>query len=233
MATLALPLAAWSLSAASHPTLSTMWTATVNEVQVGVVHESEHFVSDNEMSATNPSAKWTNYTDGSCQRLIYQTHYTDASRYLLGCDAVQCCVEQGDGPLEYQIPTVHPPTLAPVTSLGNSSIKLFNGDVVVAEGYSWKFVFEGWTAYVKPRPGKEFATLHRWEVRATGQTFTNDYVNYTVVPKSERAAFLRTFRIPKVCEGNIVTCNDAHKQGQLTHKSLAFLRAGRKPARQH
>eukprot|EP00666_Eupelagonemidae_sp_cell4sb_P010000 gene10000-14121_t len=45
MAALA-PLAALSLSAAAHPTLPTMWKATVKEAQVGEVHESESFVDD-------------------------------------------------------------------------------------------------------------------------------------------------------------------------------------------
>merc|ERR1712216_388414 len=97
-----------------HPTLPTMWRATVKEAQVGVVHESENFASGHDMSESNPNAKWTNYTDGSCQRLIYQTNNYDTARYLLGCDALDCCTEDGDGPIEYQIPNVHPVLLAPV-----------------------------------------------------------------------------------------------------------------------
>eukprot|EP00666_Eupelagonemidae_sp_cell4sb_P005114 gene5114-4861_t len=45
MAALAV-LAALSLSAAPHPTLQTMWKATVKEEQVGEVYESETFVDD-------------------------------------------------------------------------------------------------------------------------------------------------------------------------------------------
>merc|ERR1719197_1449527 len=102
-------------SGASHPTLPTMWTATVNEDEVGTVHESEHFVA--KPDETNVSAKWTNYTDGSCQRLIREGYQYDKMRYLLGCDAVACCYEDGDGPYEYQIPNVHPAMLAPVQYL--------------------------------------------------------------------------------------------------------------------
>jgi hypothetical protein len=52
------------------------------------------------------NAKWTNYTDGSCQRLILEKDNADKKRYLLGCDSVDCCYEDGDGPIEYQIPNV-------------------------------------------------------------------------------------------------------------------------------
>ena len=52
------------------PVLPTMWTATVSEAQVGVVLESENNVYNNPTDS-NPSAKWTNFTDGSCSRLIH------------------------------------------------------------------------------------------------------------------------------------------------------------------
>ena len=48
-------------------------------------------------NATNPSAKWTNYTDGSCQRLIFDGPNDAARRYLLKCDAVDCCSEEQSG----------------------------------------------------------------------------------------------------------------------------------------
>ena len=120
-------------SAASHPTLPTMWTATVNEDQVGVVHESEYF----------PKAKWTNYTDGSCQRLILGEH-----RYLLGCDAVDCCTEDGSSPQEYQIPNVHPALLAPVQNAGKETITLFDGSTVEADHWQWKFMIAQYNAYI-------------------------------------------------------------------------------------
>jgi hypothetical protein len=52
-----------------HPTLPTAWVATVKEAEVGVVYES--YIMVDKPTATNPSAKWTNFTDGSCQRLIF------------------------------------------------------------------------------------------------------------------------------------------------------------------
>ena len=80
-------------SSIAHPTLPTMWTAKVKEQGVGVVYESEHFAKKE--SPSNPNAKWTNYTDGSCQRLILEKSNADNMRYLLGCDAVDCCYEEG------------------------------------------------------------------------------------------------------------------------------------------
>merc|ERR1719498_15626 len=95
-----------------HPTLPTAWTATVKEDEVGVVYESYLMVQH--PLPGNPSGKWTNYTDGSCQRLILDVDNVQ-KRYLLGCDAVECCYEDGDGNHEeYQIPNVHPAILAPV-----------------------------------------------------------------------------------------------------------------------
>ena len=46
-----------------HPTLPTMWTATVNEAEVGTVLES--YIMIDRPTPSNPSAKWTNFTDGS------------------------------------------------------------------------------------------------------------------------------------------------------------------------
>ena len=41
----------------------------VQESEVGLVEESYTMVY--KPTPDNPSGKWTNYTDGSCQRLIY------------------------------------------------------------------------------------------------------------------------------------------------------------------
>ena len=64
-----------------HPTLPTAWTATVKEVEVGVVFES--YIMVDKPTPTNPSGKWTNYTDGSCQRLIYDGDIPSARRCTL------------------------------------------------------------------------------------------------------------------------------------------------------
>ena len=88
-------------------TLPDRWTATVNEAEVGWVRESYKMVQV--PTPANPSGKWTNFTDGSCQRLILDPDLPQARRYLLKCDAVDCCTESQSGNhVEYQIPNVHP-----------------------------------------------------------------------------------------------------------------------------
>jgi len=206
-----------------HPTLPTAWTATVKEVEVGVVFES--YIMVDKPTPTNPSGKWTNYTDGSCQRLIYDGDIPSARRYLLGCDALDCCYEEQSGNhVEYQIPNVHPGFLAPVTHKGKETVNLFNSTSISADAYQWKFAIEKFTAYTVG------STLVRWNVNANGVNFTNDYANYTAVPESELAAFQATFNVPAQCQGSqIFKCD-----GQVSDKSLKFLRAGRmRPAPNH
>ena len=96
-------------------------------------------------------------TDGSCQRLIYHDLEED-SRYLLGCDAVDCCKEENDGDtVEYQIPNVHPAVLAPVHYLGPKTFDRFDGVSVTADAYEWRFAIEKTTAYVTNGTGPNSA----------------------------------------------------------------------------
>ena len=118
----------------------------------------------------NPSAKWTNFTNGSCQRLIYVGNNFLEARYLLGCDAVDCCTEEQNGNhVEYQIPDVHPAFLAPVKNAGKETITLFDGTSVVADTWKWGALgVEKKTAYTT---GEN--TLVRWLVEVGGNNFTN------------------------------------------------------------
>lgn len=208
----------------SHPSLPTMWTATVKEDEVGIVHESEHFVD--KPTDDNPSAKWTNYTDGSCQRLIHAGYQYNQKRYLLGCDAVDCCVEDGESPIEYQIPNVHPAFLAPVTAAGKEKITLFDGSTVEADHWTWKFMIANYSAYTTTADDGS-AILHRWVVGASGQGFPNEYVNFKAVPADQEAAFSATFQVPAICSG-AMSCDGLHKKGKLSDKSIRFLRQERK-----
>jgi len=222
-------------AADEHPTLPTMWTALVDEAGVGIVHESENFV-DHGASVENPSAKWTNYTDGSCQRLIYSAGNThpDTGRYLLGCEAVKCCFEDDDtSPIEYQIPNVHPASLAPVTNGGKETITTFAGsefeETVEADVWTWKFTMEHFKVHTTPDPeNADQALLHKWTV-TIGEPIPNEYRDYRAIPESEAEAFKATFQIPEVCRGNILSCNGAHTTGLLSEEKLQFLRSGRAP----
>jgi len=198
---------------ATHPTLPTMWTAMVKEAQVGVVKESYLFVD--KPTDENPSAKWTNFTDGSCNRLIYKGRVESSGRFLLGCDAVDCCTEEQTGNhLEYQIPNIHPAFLAPVKNIGKKTITLFDKTSVDADVWSWKFGIANYSVYTNG------SNLARWAVSAAGNTFVNDYAKFTV--PTDVDAFKATFQVPKVCLGNQVPkCGNA-----VSAASLAFLRAG-------
>ena len=174
----------------------------------------------------NPSGKWTNFTDGSCQRLIFVPDNINAARYLLGCDSVDCCTEEQSGNhIEYQIPNVHPAFIAPVNYGGNQklTIDLPEGqqETINADAWSWKFGFASYTAYTTG--GKDNATLHQWIVNAQGDNFTNTYLNFTV-PK-DIAAFNGQFNVPAVCNG-ASSCGSLHSKGKLSDKSYKFLKSG-------
>ena len=134
----------------------------------------------------NPSGKWTNFTDGSCQRLILDPDLPDAMRYLLLCDAVDCCVEEQSGNhVEYQIPNVHPAVLAPVTHLGQVDLTLDQPDgsqkTVTADEWTWKFTAETFYAYTTGS-GNTGVKLWQWKVNVEGDNITNTYLVRTLVP---------------------------------------------------
>lgn len=213
-----------------------MWTAYVNELEVGKVYESENFVADNQASSANPGAKWTNFTDGSCQRLIYYNGtnptWDISKRFLLGCGQLQedgkhgCCHEHGDtGPIEYQIPNVHPALLAPVKSLGKKNITKFDKSVVYADVWSWHFLTETVTAYTTDA-GDGMATLHRWVPSVAGTPYPNEYVNFKGVKAEDAAAFKASFHIPQQCHHS-PKCGKALERGLITEQALRFLLAGK------
>ena len=174
----------------------------------------------------NPSGKWTNYTDGSCQRLIFVPDEPSAERYLLGCDAVDCCVEKQSGNhIEYQVPNTHPPL--PVTFGGKSSLTLdqpTGGQITVdADLWTWKFGPETFYAYTSSSTNKP--VLYQWIVNIEGTNFTNSYLNYTA--PIDVSAFDSQFHVPEVCNRpNVLKCGDAHAQGKLSDKSFKFLKSG-------
>lgn len=208
-------------AAPNHPTLPTAWTAQVREAEVGFVDESYNMVQ--KPTEDNISGKWTNFTDGSCQRLIYVPNLPQAERYLLLCDAVDCCKEEQAGNhIEYQINNVHPAALAPVKSLGKHKITRVapNGTYITTEcdAWNWKFALEEFFVYTTPSSVEGEAQLHQWTVSTEGQNFTNYYFDYKGIPTKDQADFERSFEIPPQCKGNILRCDDAVKKGLLSEK---------------
>jgi hypothetical protein len=216
-----------SYKGSNHPTLPDRWSATVREAEVGWVHESYKMVDV--PTPANPSGKWTNFTDGSCQRLIFDPDLPGAARYLLLCDAVDCCKEEQSGNhIEYQIPNVHPAILAPVTHNGPVALTLDQPDgsqkTIQADEWTWKFALETVYAYTTGS-GNTGVQLWQWKVNIEGNNITNTYLNYTA--PTDVAAFDSQFHVPEQCNHpNVLKCDDAFKMGKLSEKSLKFVKAG-------
>jgi hypothetical protein len=214
-------------AAESHPTLPTRWAATVNEDEVGTVLESYKMVD--RPTPANPSAKWTNFTDGSCQRLIFDPDLPNAARYLLGCDALDCCIEEQSGNhIEYQIPNVHPAALAPVKHLGKETINQRDGSKyvkVTCDVWTWSFGPETLYAFTTKNPKSNETILNRWVANIEGMNYTNDYFGYAAPSKDEIALFDAQFNVPSICN-NAMSCGDAYRKGLISKQSLNFVRGG-------
>jgi hypothetical protein len=260
-ATRAVPAVVHSLhqrSSGGHPTLSDRWTSFVQEDEVGWVRPQapsipstphhplphpffllqvyESYKMVQEPTVKNPSGKWTNFTDGSCKELIYVTDDDLlTARYLLKCDAVDCCHEEQDGNHdEYQIPNVHPAFLAPVTYAGTEQVEVDpdQGDpfFVKADVWHWSFLLEKFYALTVNNTDGPGVGLLRWTVELEGQQYNDTYLNYTAPAANETSAFDAQFQIPEVCQGNILPCDNAFKSGHLSEVSYKrFKRRATRP----
>ena len=175
----------------------------------------------------NPSGKWTNFTDGSCQRLIYDGDNYNEARYLLGCDALPCCTESQSGNhLEYQIPNVHPAFLTKVEYGGSVNLNQDNAGKTVTtqcDVWSWSFAISKFIAFTSKDKDSNATLLNRWVVSAEGKNFTNDYFGYSPVAEAEKEAFQATFKVPAQC-ASAPTCGEAFKEGKLSAEHLRFAR---------
>lgn len=207
-----------------HPTLPTMWTAETIDPPMGDGMESYKFVAT--PTKENPSAMWSNYT--GCERLIYYDGTAgpggNSARYLLGCDAVDCCRETQDGnQVEFQIPNVayaNPNKTVDVTWGGLVNVTVFDRDVQ-ADKWSWEMdlpvngLFEYIEAYTQDcAECVNGVTLVLWQVFVDQKLHPNgkiQFKNYRGVAddgSAETGAFKSSFQIPKMCQANnILTCN--------------------------
>eukprot|EP00756_Hemistasia_phaeocysticola_P033025 Hpha_TRINITY_DN16442_c1_g2::TRINITY_DN16442_c1_g2_i1::g.159627::m.159627 len=202
------------------PTLPTMWTAETVDPPMGDGIESYNFVDD--PTEHNPSTMWSNYT--GCQRLIWVGNNYDAVRYLLKCDAVDCCTEdQGGNQVEFQIPNVHPAYLTKVKYGGREKITNF-GDKVEADAWSWKFAMEEYTAYTNSCADcVNNVTLLQWVVNTAYVNATIQFRNFRGIGEAGAAAFKSSFAIPPQCQGSqVMSCTDARSRG-LLRKGRMFL----------
>lgn len=201
----------------AHPTLPNYWVSETNEPDVGVGIEAYKFVS--EPTPANPSAMWSNYS--GCQRLIWIPDEGGARRYLLGCDAVDCCYESQDGnQVYYQIPNSKYST---VYSEGKKTITTKFGTKVTADVWYWTDLYlVDYYIYTTPCPScANNVTLWRWDVHVFREgDFTldfNDFKGYTPgTPAAQK--FLEQFSggIPQQCRApNTPNCNGLRDEGKL------------------
>jgi hypothetical protein len=168
---------------------------------------------------------WSNYTDPECKRLIWSTYdMRTQGRYLLKCDAVDCCVESQDSDQdEFQIPNVHPASLAQV-SHNKTTVRIFDQDIF-ADAWSWKFGPEHYTAYTVPCTAATNCgpltnvSLVGWYVRAFTEEVLIQFRNFTTPTNVQ--AFKNTFYIPEECKPNPLKCDDAVDRGLLRPERLA------------
>merc|ERR1719266_1150825 len=138
---------------------------------------------------------WSNYT--GCKRLIYDDN-AHSARYLLKCDAVDCCTEEQEGnQIEFQIPNVHPPSRTQNFSHEpNVTITTAFGETFMCDAWYWKFGPENWIAFTTTCPTcVNNVTLHRWHVRVLQEFVNIDFKNFKGIPESQRSNFRSNFQI--------------------------------------
>ena len=204
-------------SGVQHPTLPSMWSAETIEPGSpgnGKGLESYNFIS--KPTPENPSAMWSNYTD--CQRLIYVPNSYDAKRYLLGCDAVNCCWEpQDSNQVEFQIPNVHYSNPNKKVEVNYRLANVTNfGEVIEADEWSWEWTVKDilsqeWRVYTLPcKTCVNGIELIQWQSRAMdSEWFPVEFRNFKGydMDTDEGKEFLDMFSVPDICQkNNLLEC---------------------------
>lgn len=200
----------------SHPVLSTRWISTTKEPGApgdGVGVEAYKYVD--KPTPENPSGIWSNYT--GCSRLILIKNNYGAKRYLLGCDAVDCCTvsepcsetlefkrslncteEQDGNHVEFQIPNIHSQFRKINVKQDSETINVFGKDVET-DTWTWSTLGQNWTAYTSLNENEE-PILHRWETGVLDTLDVSiDFKDFTPIKKEEETEFDNLFKVPEVC----------------------------------
>lgn len=167
---------------------------------------------------TNPSAMWSNYTD--CERLIYDDGLGTEQRYLLKCDALDCCTEtQSGNQVEFQIPNVHLGRLTKVKHEANVSYTDTWKQTWTCDKWSWRFLIEDFHVYTTNSTDNSKVNLHAWTVVAEGAPYTIEFKNYTHIPAGQEEEFVKMFQVPAECIGShVLPCSSAFEKGLLDEK---------------
>lgn len=235
-------VAAKLLVSVEPPAVPQMWTATVNELDVGVCKEAQHFVWGSAITKENPSALWMNLTDGKgnevgCNRLFYSNADTLENStnaiFMLGCDRTPCCHINKDydgGPIPYKIPDTFGKYQPKVTSLGKQNITQWDGTVVNADVWMWRdLLVEAVYAYTVPGKTNGTALMVKWAPKVEGKSYPTEFKDFTPVAKEDEAALVATYTPPtkpgQVCHKS-PHCSQEHAAGRLSTKMYEWAKAG-------
>lgn len=193
------------ISAKEHPTLPTLWKAITIDPPMGQGIEEYKYVEN--PTKDNPSAMWSKYN--GCSRLIYVDGPTPV-RYLLGCDAVNCCTEEQDGnQVEFQIPNIHYLNPSKSVDVFHQKVNITNfGSQIEADEWSWSWNLEKWKAYTRDCSNCYGGVqLLQWKASVLGIKAVIQFKDYRGIdPDSEEGKeFLGTFTPPEVCN-NAIAC---------------------------
>lgn len=186
--------------AVDYPELPTLWKAVTIDPPMKQGIEEYKFVTT--PTEDNPSAMWSKY-DG-CSRLIYLPH-AYGTRYLLGCDAIDCCTEDQEGnQVEFQIPNVHYTNPKRKANVSYQRVNITNfGQVVEADEWSWSWGPQKWYARTKScSDSYKNVKLLQWESTVLGTDGLIQFKDYVGIdPDSEEGKqFISTFEVPQICE---------------------------------
>jgi len=200
-----------------YPSLPNLWKAeTIEPGAPGGGKGVESYLFNDKPSSDSPSAMWSNYTD--CQRLIYVPSTNNAKRYLLGCDAVNCCWEpQSGNQVEFQIPNVYYSNPSKTVDVYHQKANVTNfGEIVYADEWSWSWkvkdvLSQDWRAYtVDCDDCVGGVQLIQWQSRAMeSEWFPVEFNNYKGYDASsdEGIEFAKSFEVPDICQkNNLLEC---------------------------
>jgi hypothetical protein len=200
-----------------YPTLPDLWSAeTIEPGAPGGGKGVESYLFNEKPSTEHPSAMWSNYTD--CQRLIHVASGSNAKRYLLGCDAVNCCWEPQNGnQVQFQIPNVHYSNPKKSIDVYYQRANVTNfGENVEADEWSWSWevkdvLSQDWRAYtIQCDECVGGVQLLQWQSRAMGsEWFAVEFKNYKGYDAmtEEGTEFSRGFDVPDICQkSNLLQC---------------------------
>jgi len=185
---------------ADYPELPELWKATTIDPPMKQGVEEYKFVSV--PTEDNPSAMWSKYN--GCSRLIYLPH-AYGTRYLLGCDAIECCSEDQEGnQVEFQIPNVHYADPNRKVKVSHQKVNVTNfGKELEVDEWSWSAGPQKFYARTLDcEKCYKNIQLIQWESSVLGTDVVIQFKDYEGIdPDSEEGKqFVSTFTVPEVCQ---------------------------------